>query len=68
MAENRENNEPFDFDGRPYLFKPEYSDEELRERDERAARERRRAEDAAATADLAPARTSWEVVVYPPLL
>ena len=46
MAENRENNEPFDFDGRPYLFKPEYSDEELRERDERAARERRRAKDA----------------------
>ena len=61
MAENRWNNdkfedEPFEFDGRLYLFESEYTDEELRERDERAARERQRA--AAATTDLAPARTS----------
>ena len=63
MEEGREYNEnfedePFAFDGHPCLFKPEYTDEELRERDERAARDRRRAGDAVANTDPAPAQTS----------
>lgn len=37
----------------PYLYEPEYTDEDLRERDERAARERQLAEDADANTDLA---------------
>ncbi|KAL0150481.1 hypothetical protein M9458_050717 [Cirrhinus mrigala] len=41
--------ETFEFDGRPYLFEPEYTEEELRERRERREIERQRAEEAAAS-------------------
>ncbi|KAL0169229.1 hypothetical protein M9458_033825, partial [Cirrhinus mrigala] len=34
--------ETFEFDGRPYLFEPEYTEEELRERRERREIERQR--------------------------
>ena len=33
-------NKLFQFDGRPYLFEPEYTDEELQELRERAKRQR----------------------------
>ncbi|KAL2076361.1 hypothetical protein ACEWY4_028062 [Coilia grayii] len=48
-----EDDESFIFHGQPYLFEPEYSEAELRECDERAVRERRRADEAATAADLA---------------
>ncbi len=59
FMDNDQTDEFLDFDGRPYLFEPEYTEEELQEQDER-----RRAMEGQTEDQCRRARTLWCVCGY----